>query len=101
MKRLLVLLLVLVPSPAMAENLFLAPVVEMLSAFTWKDNYKRVPQLTDQSLSNQHQRLKQNNTDKMMVIYSANCRRFYSEEGSGKACLVDDGTWQIIEVYKN
>ena len=98
--RYLLLALILVSSPATAENPFLAPFVEFLSAIAYKDNYKRMPELTDQSLSTQGDRLSKHNTDLNMIILSANCRRFMSPEGSGTACLVDDGTWQIVETYK-
>lgn len=83
-----------------AQNIFLQGIAEIVTAIAYPDNYKRFPYVVPNKMQQHEQAVARNNTDYTQVIYSQNCRHFDSDSGPGKACLVDDGTWEIVEQYK-
>lgn len=100
MKR-LVLGLFLLTSPAHAgEVSFLVPFVEILSAYTWKDNYKRLPQLTEQNIP-RHREVLSTIREEIKDIRYYPCENYYAEDESGLVCKSEDGTWEIKEFQKN
>ena len=63
----------------------LVPVIEILSAYAWKDNYKKVPQL--------------NPSPNSIKLDKYPCKEFISEDSHGTACLQKDGTWEIKDEW--
>jgi hypothetical protein len=92
--------LIFASTNACAQNFIMQALAEIVTAAAYPDNYKRFPGIVHNRMAEHEAAVQQNNTDLTQIIYSENCRHFDSATGPGKACLVDDGTWEIVEQYK-